>query len=171
MRKRVPIAIGGGIAVVVASQFIRFGIGLPDGEGPPAVPSAADPPPIASEQPQPVSPPLQPEADQPNDSDVPSVLNAPPPSVVDVIIHEDRYWVMPSSKPEIPRRPMTREEVVAFAADVPGQPNGIVIRIARTPDAFALTETTLQAALKQAGIDDDWIDARRQLVDWQPPNP
>ena len=170
MRKRIPIAVGGGIAVIVASQFVNFGLGLPDDDGPPAVPSAADP--SASDAEEPPTPPapddMGSQAADGSDPDVPVVVEAPAPAVVDVIIDEDQYWVSPSSRPEIPRRMMTREEVIAMAEDVPGESSGIVIRISRTPQAFALTEAALEEALEEAGIGDDQIDSRRQLVDWVP---
>ncbi len=34
MKKRGPILVGGGIALLIASQFFDFGLGFQDGSGP-----------------------------------------------------------------------------------------------------------------------------------------
>ena len=156
MRKRVPILIGG-VALVVASQYLNFGVGFQEGgqvdESTDEVAEVVD---VAE---------LQPTDDEPS----PSVSSPPTaetelPMVADVLIVEDRYMVVTDASNPDDRQPMSVDEIVTMTGQVIGEANGIRVRIARSPTAFAITEAGLMRALEQANVSPDQIDARRQLV-------
>ena len=97
----------------------------------------------------------------------PDAADAPPIAVADVLVDGGEYWVLrrfASDGREI-REPTSAEEVVAMAGRVPGDPDGVKVRVARTPGAEAGAAADLMAALAAAGLADDEIDYRTRLVD------
>ena len=97
--------------------------------------------------------------------DVPE--DAPPIALADVTVDGDRYWVVKRwASDGVPvREPMTADEIVAMTNSVPGDPSGVKVRVARTPDAEAGAADDLMNALRGSGLVDDQIDYRTQLVD------
>ncbi|MBB3210461.1 hypothetical protein FHS27_006308 [Rhodopirellula rubra] len=182
MRKRVPVVIGGGIALLIASQYLNFGLGFRDGTG-------SDPEGQVSIAPS-VSRPSETSSDaDPDDEslaediaieesgldsdaamrEAASELELTPvipvlPSVVDILIDGNQYLVQTEAG-ESEREAMSIEQIIAFAGTVEGEPSGIVVRVARTPNAVASAEAAVMKRLREAGLMDDQIDARRQLVE------
>lgn len=175
MKKRGPILIGGGIALLIASQFLDFGLGFQEGSGPDA---ATDPNAEVSMAPSvPASPspaemiqdPAEgtPEAEAGIEDSIPRfVPTVEPrlPDVVDILIEGNQYLVV-SEAHEDAREPMTLDQIVAMAGAVAGEPSGIRVRVARTPSAVAAAEVAVMNRLADAGLASDQIDARRQLVE------
>lgn len=170
MRKRVPVALGGGVALIVASQFFDFGLGFRDGSGPGN--SAEDAELAAVEEaiaeidsPQPINPPASKIAEKsPAEMKlIPATPTAPP--VVDILIDRNQYWIATDANDLDQRAAKTLDEIVLLAQDVAGEPSGIRVRIARTPDAIAASEAALLTRLGEAGMNKDEIDSRRQLVE------
>lgn len=171
MRKRVPIAVGGVIALVVASQYMDFGLGFTDGDGNldgPGTPAeqaemAAIEDAIAEvDSPLPMSP-----EELATDPAASELTPTPPilPPVVDVLIDGNQYWVAINANDLNQREPKTLDEILAMASTLQGEPDGVRIRVTRTPDAVASAEAAMMSRLNEAGLTADEIDARRQLVD------
>ncbi|EMI57364.1 hypothetical protein [Rhodopirellula sallentina] len=178
MRKRVPVVIGGGIALLIASQYFDFGLGFTDGDG------NNDPQGQVSMDPGSSSPIMSIESLTPSDAptagdtsddsdeamrEAASELELTPvipvlPSVVDVLIDGNQYLVQTEAE-QPDRKAISIEDIIAFAGTVEGEPSGILVRVARTPNAVAAADAALMKRLREAGLDDDQIDARRQLVE------
>lgn len=97
-------------------------------------------------------------------------------SVADVMIDGDQYKLLVVDRPagsattsgsevDEGRRPVALYEVVRLAKELPGEKNGIKVRIRRTALATAEAERELLAALYTAQIPDDQIDFRERLVE------
>ncbi len=86
------------------------------------------------------------------------------PDVVDILIDGNQYLVVTEAG-EDAREPMTLDQIVAMTATVDGEPSGIRVRVARTPNAVASAEAAVMKRLTDAGLAADQIDARRQLVE------
>lgn len=96
-----------------------------------------------------------------------SANDDPPLAVADVRIDGAEYWVLrrlASDGREV-REPLSAEQVVALADRMPGDPAGVKVRVARTPDAEAGAVDDLMDALSAAGLVDDQIDYRTRLVE------
>jgi len=171
MRKRVPVVVGGGIALLIASQYLNFGLGLQDDSGPGAgdepsaqvsvdlgrssTPTVSEPDAVVKE------PSNAPELT----SDTPSPTESAPLDVVDIVIDGNQYLVLTDASEDSVRQSMTLDEIVSLAETVVGESSGIRVRIARTPDAVAATDAAVMRRLSDAGFNADQIDARRQLVE------
>ncbi len=168
MKKRGPILVGGGVALLIASQFFDFGLGFQDGSGPG---DDSDPnaqvsmaPPVSHSTTE--SKPDLTEDDTTQDTVPRFVPTAEPemPDVVDILIDGNQYLVT-THVGESERKAMTLDQIVAMAATVDGEPSGIRVRVARTPSAVASAEAAVMKRLTDAGLAADQIDARRQLVE------
>ncbi len=178
MRKTVPVVVVGGLAVLIASQFVNINIGWKDPSTPlseqvenkteqlvDAVEDGVDS----------VKKVFDPEAtssalDQPENAYVGMNL-------VDVLIDEDDYLLLTgdssntgglveTDKPtEGARKNIALYEVVRLAKILPGEKSGIKVRIWRTAEATAEAEKNLLAALRNGELTDDQIDFRRRLVE------
>lgn len=177
MRKRIPIAIGGGIALLIASQYLDFGLGFQNGSGPGSGNQeqvSVDPNPSRPPDSGTVESPEQSDAVTPNEqamrdaaAELENELADPPrPNVVDILIDGNQYLVQTQTG-KTERKPMTLDQILAYAGTAPGNENGIRVRIARTPDAVAAAEASVMRKLSDAGLTIDQIDARRQLVERQ----
>ncbi|MCM2369031.1 hypothetical protein [Aporhodopirellula aestuarii] len=177
MRKRVPIVIGGGIALLIASQYLNFGLGFRDGTGSDPDGQVSIAPSVS--RPAEAEPTDAPEEDALDDATITdeeaamraaaSELDVTPvvpvlPAVVDILIDGNQYLVLKAAG-ETEREPMSIEQIIAFAGTIEGEPNGILVRVSRTPDAIAAAEAAVMRRLSEAGLTDDQIDSRRQLVD------
>lgn len=169
IRKRGPLLIGGGIAVLVASQFFNFGIGFRGGSQNEAS-DVADAPDASTDSSPAETPPVLTDAQAEPTEDLailtpPSSSTPTAPVVCDVLIVGDRYMVATDpAAPEL-RTALSIDEVLAMTGRVAGESSGIRIRIARTPSAIALAESALLRRLTDAGVSDDQVDSRRQLVE------
>lgn len=169
MRKRVPIIIGGGVALIVASQYFNMGLGLQDGDSAGTAAEQAEMSSLEDAIADVES--MTPDAFTPNPSEEPApaemtlVPAAALPEVVDVLIDGNQYLVAVDALDADKREAKTLDEIVAFASEVPGEPSGIRVRVARTPDAVASAEAAIMARLGEAGLTKDEIDSRRQLVE------
>jgi len=171
MRKRVPIVLGGGVALIVASQFFDFGLGFRDGSGPgetaqdaelaaveEAIADIDSMPPIGAPDPT-----IDEEANNAEMELVPAKPSTPP--VVDILIDGNQYWIATDADDLDQRAAKTLDEIVELAENVEGESSGIRVRIARTPNAIAASEAALLTRLGEAGVNKDEIDSRRQLVE------
>ena len=97
----------------------------------------------------------------------PDAGEGPGLAVADVQVEGAEYWVLRrfASDGRPVREPMAIAEVVALAGAVPGDPDGVKVRVARTPDAEAGAADDLMAALAASGLVDDQIDYRTRLVE------
>ena len=145
----------------------EFGVTLdPTGEDaedlPPAPAFPADPDDAVAETSD-AAPPLRNPAGRAD----PDELDAPPIAVADVRVDGSTYWVLRrfASDGRPVREPATAEEVVAIVNSVPGDPDGVRVRVARTPNAQAGAAEDLMDALAAAGLADDEIDYRTRLVE------
>ncbi|TWT56139.1 hypothetical protein [Allorhodopirellula solitaria] len=168
MKKRGPIIVGAGIALLAASQFLDFGLGFQEGDGPGAT---SDPNAQVSMDPTITPSPSQSERESTRDEaaedSIPSFAETPepsPPDVVDILIDGSLYLVIVQAG-EATREPMTLDQIVAMASTVDGEESGIRVRVARTPNAVASAEAAVMQQLSDAGLAADEIDARRQLVE------
>lgn len=169
MRKRVPVTVGGGIALLLASQYFNFGLGWRSGEGgeegtDPSAQVSVIPSQSFSEQPTVAPEPDDEQAadEQPGDETVQP--ESTPPDVVDVLIDGNQYLVL-TAQGDTKRQAMTLDQIVTYASSAAGEPSGIRVRIARKPSAVAAAENAVIRRLTQAGLDADEIDSRRQLVE------
>ena len=97
----------------------------------------------------------------------PDVGEGPGVAVADVRVDGAEYWVLrrfASDGREV-REPISAAEVVTLAGTVPGDPDGVKVRVARTPDAEAGAVDDLMDALAASGLVDDQIDYRTRLVE------
>lgn len=170
MRKRVPIVIGGGVALLVASQYFSMGLGFQDGDSAGTAEEQAEMlsledaiADIESMTPEAVFPDGSVEFAPTDMSLVPAAPTMPP--VVDVLIDGNQYLVSIDAADSSQREAKTLDEIIALAAQVPGEPSGIRVRVARTPDAVASAESAIMSRLTEAGRTKDEIDSRRQLVE------
>ncbi|TWT95609.1 hypothetical protein [Neorhodopirellula pilleata] len=170
MRKRVPIVLGGGVALILASQFLDFGLGFRDGSGPGDAAQDAELAAVEEaiadiDSMPPIDAPATNLTDEPPAEMelVPAKPAAPP--VVDILIDGNQYWIATDADDLDQREAKTLDEIIALAQNVSGEPNGIRVRIARTPDAIAASEAALLTRLGEAGMNKDEIDSRRQLVE------
>lgn len=173
MRKRVPIVIGGGVALIIASQYFNMGLGFQDGDGAGTAEEQAEMASLENAIADIES--MTPDAIFPEESDestdtVPTEMSLVPaaptmPPVVDVLIDGNQYLVSMDAVDGDQREAKTLDEIIAFAAQVPGEPSGIRVRVARTPDAVASAESAIMSRLTEAGLTKDEIDSRRQLVE------
>ena len=87
-------------------------------------------------------------------------------AVADVLVDGGDYLVLKRFASDgLPiREGMSLTAVLDFAARMGGAPDGVKVRVARTPDAFAGAVTDLTAALANAGFEEDEIDYRTKLV-------
>ena len=92
--------------------------------------------------------------------------DAPPIAIADVLVDDREYRVIRRFASDgLPvREPMSLEEALAFAREVPGSPDGVKVRVSRRPNAAAGTASDLMDALAEAGFEADQIDYRTQLV-------
>ncbi|MEM6978941.1 MAG: hypothetical protein AAF539_04680 [Planctomycetota bacterium] len=158
MRKRVPIAIGV-VAVAVASQFVDFGLGFQQGgdpEEPTEVRDEATPDRVAIDADSMIVEPTE----ESSPTTEPQI-----PEVVDIRIDGEQYWVITDASNPESRVPLTLDEITSLIAEVPGEANGIKVRVTRTANAIALAEAGLITHLRESGINDDQVDSRRQLVE------
>lgn len=168
MRKRGPLIIGAGIALLVASQYLDFGLGFQDGSGPgdgtdPNSQVSLDT--IVRRTPAKAVP--DPAEETATVDDVPRfvpTIEPQLPDVVDIMIDGNQYLVLAHAG-EQAREAMTLDQIVAMTATVDGEPSGIRVRVARTPNAVASAEAAVMKRLADAGLAADQIDARRQLVE------
>ncbi len=168
MKKRGPVLVGAGVALLIASQFFDFGLGFQDGSGPgetsdPNAQVSIDPTLSASTR-EIVE---YSEEDANAQVDVPRVepIDEPRlPDVVDIVIDGNQYLVVADAAAD-DREAMTLDQIIAMAATVEGERSGIRVRVARTADAVASAEAAVMKRLTDAGLAADQIDARRQLVD------
>ncbi|MCC9645249.1 hypothetical protein LOC71_23470 [Rhodopirellula sp. JC740] len=160
MRKRIPLAVGGGIALLIASQFLDFGLGFQSGDAP----SVSTDPNSSSAILDAI---VESESDAEEDTNEPmtDLDSMVVPDVADVLIDGERYLVITNANEPEKRQPLTIDEVLALVMSSPGDNSGIQIRISRTPDAIAMTEEFLLQQLNNLGLDEDEIDRRRQLVE------
>lgn len=168
MRKRGPLIIGAGIALLIASQYFDFGLGFQDGNGPG---DATDPNAQVSLDTIVRRTPAQAVPDPADEmtavDDVPRFIPAIEPqipAVVDIMIDGNQYLVLAHAG-EQAREAMTLDQIVAMSATVDGEPSGIRVRVTRTPNAIASAEAAVMKRLADAGLAADQIDARRQLVE------
>lgn len=158
MRKRIPLAVGGGIALLVASQFLDFGLGFQSGDAPsvstnPDGSSAILDAIVASEEDA---------VDQTEPEPSPLVAT---PEIIDVLIDGESYLVVTNANQPEQRESLTLEALLSAVQAAPGDASGIKVRISRTPSAIAMAEEFLLEQLQQSGVDEDEIDRRRQLVE------
>ena len=87
-------------------------------------------------------------------------------AVADVLVDGGEYLVLKRwASDGLPiREGMSLAAVLKYAAQMPGAPDGVKVRVARTPDAFAGAVTDLTSALARAGFEEDEIDYRTKLV-------
>lgn len=173
MRKRVPVVLGGGVALLVASQFFDFGLGFTDGDGP--ADSAAETELASIEDAITDVDSIQPNlTSKPSDEETEQLASEPmefvpasltQPNVVDVLIDGNQYLVAVNADDLDQREAKTLDEIIAMTANASGEENGIRVRLARTPDAIAASEAAILTRLGEAGLTDDEIDSRRQLVE------
>lgn len=158
MRKRVPLVVGGGVVLLIASQFLDFGLGFQDGDGS----SVSTDPKTSSSI---VDAIVESEKDS---SSVPSPSTTDAfdvaPKLVDVLIDKDRYEVA-TADDSAPRVVLGLDELIALVQTAPGDDTGVKIRISRTPNAIAMAESALLERLRSMGLNEDQIDQRRQLVE------
>ncbi|WP_047813731.1 hypothetical protein [Rhodopirellula islandica] len=162
MRKRIPLAVGGGIALLIASQFLDFGLGFQSGEAPsvstsPDGSSAILDAIVASEEDSPEEAPTEPASESP----LPLIT----PEIVDVLIDGESYLVITNANQPEQRNALALEALLSAVDAAPGDASGIKVRISRTPSAIAMAEEFLLEQLRQSGLDEDEIDRRRQLVE------
>ncbi|MEM1227588.1 MAG: hypothetical protein AAGJ40_17960 [Planctomycetota bacterium] len=163
MRKRTSMMIGGGAVLLILGSFLDLGIGFPggDSDGESDGDSAKDADALVAVDAD-TSP-----LDNVINEMVETVVEPPEPMlppVVDVLIDDDRYLVVVDAAQPDQRSAKTLPEIIAMAALVDGEDNGIRVRITRTPSAIAIAEAGLMKSLRSAGVDEDEIDSRRQLV-------
>ena len=93
--------------------------------------------------------------------------DAPPIAVADVLVDGAEYRVIRrfASDGRPIREPATLAEVLALAEAVPGSPDGLKVRVSRTPDAVAGAASDLMDGLRRAGLTEDQIDYRTRLVE------
>lgn len=156
MRKRIPLAVGGGIALLIASQFLDFGLGFRSGESPsvstnPDGSSAILDAIVASEE----------DTSEETETPLPVVT----PEIVDVLIDGEGYLVVTDANQPEQREALALEALLSAVQAAPGDSSGIKVRISRTPSAIAMAEEFLLEQLRQSGLDEDEIDRRRQLVE------
>lgn len=170
MRKRIPIVIGGGMALIIASQYLNFGFGLQDGDSAGTAQEQAEMSSLEDAIADVES--MTPDVVFPDESDetTPTEMSLVPasptmPPVVDVLIDGNQYLVSVDAADGDKREAKTLDEIIAFASQVPGEPSGIRVRVARTPDAVASAESAIMSRLGEAGLTKDEIDSRRQLVE------
>ncbi len=168
MRKRVPVVIGGGIALLIASQFFDFGLGFRDGSGPGNsndTQGQVSIAPSSSSRPKTSSPDVAPEEAAMREAVAELETSvSTPPTIVDIMIDGNQYLVITRAGDD-EREAMTLDQIVALAATVEGEASGIRVRVARTPSAVAAAEAAVMKRLADAGLALDEIDARRQLVE------
>jgi hypothetical protein len=162
MRKRIPLAVGGGIALLIASQFLDFGLGFRSGESPsvstnPDGSSAILDAIVASEEDS--------SEETETKSETETVLPVVTPKIVDVLIDGESYLVITDANQPEQRDALTLETLLAAVEAAPGDASGIKVRVSRTPSAIAMAEEFLLEQLRQSGLDEDEIDRRRQLVE------
>ncbi|SMP47139.1 hypothetical protein SAMN06265222_102246 [Neorhodopirellula lusitana] len=168
MRKRVPIVIGGGVALLVASQYLNFGLGFRDGNG---IDGEAEDPALASieeaiMEAENFTPEITPGSSANESAEMELVPVEPElPDVVDILIDGNQYWIAINASDLNQREAKTIEEILAMISTLEGDASGIRVRIARTPDAVASAEAAILLRLKEAGLPDDAVDSRRQLVE------
>lgn len=166
MRKRTPLIIGGGGALIlIASQLFDFGIGF-RGDDELVVQPTAEPKP--SEASLPLSGDQSPDVQD----------DSPTIELIDVLIVGDQYQVASivdsgatadkSEDEPLTRSVMSIDEIVAAVSLATGGRSGVRVRIRRTPSAIAIAETFLLDRLGEAGLDEDEIDRRRRLVETSP---
>ena len=97
----------------------------------------------------------------------PGADDGPALAVADVRVDGAEYWVLRrfAADGREDRDPLTADEVVALARSVPGDSDGVKVRVSRTPDAEAGAADDLMDALAAAGLEDDEIDYRTRLVE------
>ena len=168
MRKRVPLVVGGGIALLIASQFFNFGLGFRDGSGPGNsndTQGQVSIVPNSSSRPKSITPDVTPEEAAMREAIAEIQTPVPTlPTVVDIMIDGNQYLVITRADND-EREVMTLDQIVALAATVEGEASGIRVRVARTPNAVAAAEAAVMKRLADAGLALDEIDARRQLVE------
>ena len=175
MRKRIPIVIGGGVALLVASQYLNFGLGFTDGDG---INEAPEDPALVSleeaisdvESFMPETVPGTEAAESAAAESAAAEMELVPatpslPEVVDIVIDDNQYWVAMNAGDMDQREAKSLDEIIAMASTLEGEESGVRVRIARTPDAIASAEAAVLSRLKEAGLSDDAIDSRRQLVE------
>ncbi|WP_286762405.1 MULTISPECIES: hypothetical protein [Rhodopirellula] len=162
MRKRIPLAVGGGIALLIASQFLDFGLGFRSGESPsvstnPDGSSAILDAIVASEE--------DTSEETETNSETETPLPVVTPEIVDVLIDGESYLVVTDANQPEQREALALEALLSAVQAAPGDASGIKVRISRTPSAIAMAEEFLLEQLRQSGLDEDEIDRRRQLVE------
>lgn len=157
MKKRARLAVGGGIALLIAGSFLSFNFGV--GEGESVVPGDAGPGEAEV-------------AETESETPVTETINEPSGGavqLVDVVIDNGQYWVALETETSTDNKQLramqTLQQVIDSVQSATGDDNGFRIRVSRTPQAMAIAEADLMNALEDAGISSDRVDARRQLVD------
>ncbi|MFH5806222.1 hypothetical protein [Alienimonas sp. DA493] len=198
MRKRTAAAGGAGIAGLLALGLMYLpdwemgSLGVPSGGGTDVTEMTLDPTsPEAAEEVEsapifdpdadatPVTPEMveSGEAGGPNDvtgtTGDPLEAEGPPLAVVDVLVDGGEYFVIRrfAADGTADRDPMTLSGVLDLAAQVEGAPDGVKVRVSRTPNAIAGAATDLMDALRKNGFQEDEIDYRQRLVTNAPPAP
>ncbi|MEO9590120.1 hypothetical protein [Rhodopirellula bahusiensis] len=156
------MAVGGGIALLIASQFLDFGLGFQSGEAPsvstePDGSSAILDAIVASEE--------DTSDDSETEPDSEPQLPVVAPEIVDILISEESFLVVTDANQPEQRKALALEELVSAVESAPGDSSGIKVRISRTPSAIAMAEEFLLEQLQKSGLDEDEIDRRRQLVE------
>ena len=90
-----------------------------------------------------------------------------PLAVVDVLVDGGEYLVLRGFAADgLPKREgMSLSGVLDLASRVEGAPDGVKVRVSRTPNAIAGAATDLTTALTAAGFVDDEVDYRLRLVE------
>ncbi|MEM9365145.1 MAG: hypothetical protein AAGD07_04050 [Planctomycetota bacterium] len=158
MKKRAGLAVGGGIALLIAGSFLSFNFGV--GEGESLVPGDT-----GSGEAKAAEDESETLANETFDDSV----SGGSVRLVDVVIDDGEYWV--AFEKEAPaegralRAMQSLEQVIEAVQSATGDANGFQIRVSRTPQAVAAAEADLMNALEDADIPSDRVDARRQLVE------
>lgn len=157
-RRLIPVVAVGGVLAAIFSQFsLNLGVSRQDTTevDPEAQPLEELPPdsvPIVSAE----------------DSD--SVINDAKLWLIDVLIDGQDYSVAAVTSEDkdpgkLERKPMTVSEIVQQVEYAEGDASGTRVRISRTPEAIAIAEQELTAALDDAGIAADSVERRQRLVE------
>ena len=170
MRKTVPVVVGAGALLLIASQFLKLDWRFPNipieeqvqdriSDAGEAIGDGVDKVKETLVGDETVDPSSKPENQY-------LKMNH-----VDVIIDGDRYLIATKDQTEATKESISQrksvavDEVVRLAKDLPGEANGIKVRIWRTSEATAQAEQQLLASLGAADVPADVIDSRSRLVE------
>ncbi|QDT15626.1 hypothetical protein [Alienimonas californiensis] len=103
----------------------------------------------------------------------PTTADGPPLAVVDVLVDGGEYLVVQRFASDgLPiREGQSLSAVLNAASQAEGAPDGVKVRVSRTPNAIAGAATDLMDALRKNGFQEDEIDYRQRLVTDETPAP